>query len=121
MYFCNLDGDQSVTSPEDETEEGWFAAGSWEPKEIPFTGVPGPTTATDHLGPDSDPVAFFQLFLSDELLQGIVDETNRYAEQCISQVCVFFVHSPCWCFPKVTTLELYGCQYSYLSTVYPSI
>ena len=93
VYFWNLDGD--------ETEEGWFAAGSWKPKDIPFTGVPGPTPATDHLGPESDPVAFFQLFLSDELLQGVVDETNRYAEQCISQVCVFFVHSPCWCFfPK---------------------
>ena len=84
LCTCDLDGDP----------DGWFDVGSWEPTNIPFTGQQGPTSETDGLGPDSDPVAFFQQFLTDELIQHIVDETNRYAEQCISQVCVFLcVHT----------------------------
>ena len=86
VHFCNLDGDQRDSSPE---EEGWFGAASWVPTEIPFTGRQGPTAETEGLDGDSDPAAYFQLFLSDELLQYIVDETNKYAEQVISKVCVF--------------------------------
>ena len=87
VHFCNLDGDQPDNSPE---EEGWFGCASWVPTEIPFTGDCGPTAETEGMGADTDPAAFFQLFLSDDLIQYIVDETNKYAEQCIRKVCVFF-------------------------------
>ena len=53
----------------------------WQPKYLPFTGEPGP-----HSGLASEPVDFFELFLTDELLRHIVVQTNLYATQCIAQV-----------------------------------
>ena len=78
MYFCHLD----------EASSQWFSDG-WKPKDIPFTGQPGPTALVDDLGPDSKPVDFFEKFLTNELLERLVVETNRYAAQCIAKVCVF--------------------------------
>ena len=55
----------------------------WSPKTLPFTAVPGPSAAAASLESDK-PVDFVELFLCDELLLVIVDQTNRYAEQCIA-------------------------------------
>ena len=54
----------------------------WSPKTLPFTAVPGPS-AEASLKSDK-PVDFLELFLCDELLMHVVDESNRYAEQCIA-------------------------------------
>lgn len=55
----------------------------WSPKNMPFTGVPGPRNAAASLHSDN-PVDFLELFLCDELLLLIVEQTNMYAEQCIA-------------------------------------
>ncbi|KAG7524376.1 hypothetical protein JOB18_010852 [Solea senegalensis] len=45
--------------------------------QIPFTATPGPRRAAAEM--DSDlPAVFLELFLTDELLQHIVDQTNLY-------------------------------------------
>ena len=54
----------------------------WSPITLPFTAVPGPSAAAS-LQSDK-PVDFLELFLCDELLTLIVDQTNQYAEQCIA-------------------------------------
>ncbi|XP_041960142.1 piggyBac transposable element-derived protein 4-like isoform X2 [Alosa sapidissima] len=70
-----------------ETHEGgrassgddWHQAG-WQPNNFPFTATPGPRKAAAEL--DSDlPADFLELFLTDELLRHIVDQTNLYASQ----------------------------------------
>ena len=42
-----------------------------------FTGTPGPTQSLPQ-----DPLEQFKLFFTDEMLEDIVRETNRYAELC---------------------------------------
>ena len=70
----------------DETPAGgWFRDG-WKPLDIPFSGEPGATALAGHLGAESEPVDYFGLFLTDELLQMLVVETNNYAAQCIDKV-----------------------------------
>ena len=64
-------------------EPGWRDERSWEPKDIPFTGVPGPRSKAAALQSDNT-VDFVELFLSDDLLQHIVDQTNLYADQRIA-------------------------------------
>ena len=61
----------------------WRDMSDWSPKEMPFTAVPGPRNAAVTLQSDR-PADFLELFLSDELLLLIVDQTNRYAEQSIA-------------------------------------
>ena len=68
-----------------ETSAGWVKDG-WKPRDIPFTGEPGATALADHLGADDLPVDYFKLFLTDDLLQMLVVETNKYAKQCIDKV-----------------------------------
>uniref|UniRef100_A0A8C5FSV4 PiggyBac transposable element-derived protein domain-containing protein n=1 Tax=Gadus morhua TaxID=8049 RepID=A0A8C5FSV4_GADMO len=59
--------------------DDWHQAG-WQPNNFPFTATPGPRRAAAEL--DSDlPADFLMLFLTDELLQNIVDQTNLYASQ----------------------------------------
>ena len=45
----------------------------------------GNTGPTQTLGPDKEPVDFFSLFVSDEILQYIIEETNRYALKEIAE------------------------------------
>ncbi|KAM3876247.1 piggyBac transposable element-derived protein 4-like [Diretmus argenteus] len=54
----------------------------WSPKSLPFTGMAGPSNAAS-LQSDQ-PVNFLELFLCEELLLLIVEQTNTYAEQCIA-------------------------------------
>ncbi|KAJ8392440.1 hypothetical protein AAFF_G00075650 [Aldrovandia affinis] len=57
----------------------WHQTG-WQPHKIPFTATPGPQSAAAEL--DSDlPADYLELFLTDELLRHIVDQTNLYARQ----------------------------------------
>nr|XP_043906948.1 piggyBac transposable element-derived protein 4-like [Solea senegalensis] len=61
---------------------GWHQVENWQPNQIPFTATPGPRGAAAEL--DSDlPADFLELFLTNELLQHIVDQTNLYASQYI--------------------------------------
>ena len=69
--------------------EGWSEAG-WEPEAIPFTGNPG---YHGELTEDDDAVAYFEELLSDDLIEFLVLETNRYAAQTISEVCIISVYS----------------------------
>lgn len=46
----------------------------------PFTGETGPAVSIS-----SDPRELFSLFLDDTVVDLIVTETNRYAEQCLAE------------------------------------
>ena len=76
MYIS--DGDDG-----DDDDDEWCDVG-WEPPHIPFTGSPGAHYAP--LTEKSEPVHFFQLFLSDQMLLDIVVQTNIYTQQCIAKV-----------------------------------
>jgi len=52
------------------------------PSRFPFTGNPGLQVP---LADKSDPLAYLCLFLDDELIDHIVVETNRYAEQTLAR------------------------------------
>ncbi|KAL7404530.1 hypothetical protein ABVT39_016045 [Epinephelus coioides] len=55
---------------------------NWQPKNIPFNANPGPASKAAALESEN-PVDFVELFLSDELIQNIVIQTNLYAQQYI--------------------------------------
>ncbi|KAM3857245.1 piggyBac transposable element-derived protein 4-like [Diretmus argenteus] len=61
----------------------WRSMADWSPRAMSFTAVPGPLKAAASLESD-EPVHFFELLLSDEVLQLIVVQSNLYAEQCIA-------------------------------------
>ena len=78
-------GRESATNDNEEQEntanEQWEET-NWEPQNIPFTGIPGPAAAAADLEED-DPMKFFQLFMDDNIIEHIVQQTNLYAEQSI--------------------------------------
>ncbi|KAM5148076.1 uncharacterized protein ACMZJ9_011736 [Mantella aurantiaca] len=47
------------------------------PPRFPFSGVPGMKVDVEH----NNPLAYLKLFLTDEVIEKIVTETNRYKEQ----------------------------------------
>ena len=61
----------------------WKEMGDWQPREIPFTGVPGPLKAAASLESE-EPAHFLELLLSDEVLALIVEQSNLFADQCIA-------------------------------------
>ncbi|XP_071943879.1 piggyBac transposable element-derived protein 4-like [Antedon mediterranea] len=64
-------------------QDGDWEANNWQPLYIPFTSVPGPT---DSVNIERDePIKFFELFLTDEFVLKLVDQTNLYADQSIEQ------------------------------------
>ena len=65
----------------------WSADGKrFVPKEFAFTGTPGLQGAAAALPKDAHPADFFELLLTDALLERIVVETNLYAEYRLSKV-----------------------------------
>ena len=64
-----------------DASNGWKSS-DWAPKNIPFTGKPGPCAAAAQLA-DDDPQKFFQLFMNDEILKHLIEQTNLYAKQSI--------------------------------------
>ncbi|XP_054593548.2 piggyBac transposable element-derived protein 4 isoform X2 [Nothobranchius furzeri] len=71
------DGCASSRSPGQDLD--WNEAG-WQPNKIPFTATSGPRNAAADLDCDV-PAKFLELFLTDELLDHIVHQTNLYASQ----------------------------------------
>jgi len=78
------DSDQTVdyTYHQNTTDFDWLATASARPHTM-FSGQPGLQVTVDN--PD-DPLAFFSLFFTPEILNVIVTETNRTAAQLISQM-----------------------------------
>ena len=88
MYFNLLTGrgrgrgrGKSPASPgwRDETEAPWC------PLEFPFTAQPGPINEAAALQSDN-PADFLGLFMTEELLQILVEQTNLYAEKSITRL-----------------------------------
>ena len=52
------------------------------PPRFPFTGQPGIQVP---IADNNDPLAYLRLFLTDDIVDVIVAETNRYAEQTLSR------------------------------------
>ena len=50
------------------------------PPPIPFTSVPGPKHAPP---PEANPIDYLNLFFTDNFMDTIVTETNRYADQWV--------------------------------------
>ena len=94
-----------------EDRDAEFREGDWEPAVFPFTETAGPKNEADTLSSSSDPVEFFNLFLSDELLDVLVAETNRYAIQCIDRDALLEEE-------KRAKAEVYSSSYPYLVVFY---
>jgi hypothetical protein len=58
----------------------WENMQNYEGQRENFTGSVGPEGAAKHV---TESVDIFKLFFSKELIDTIVEETNRYAEQCL--------------------------------------
>jgi hypothetical protein len=54
---------------------------TWVPSDLPFDNQPGP----NHSVVSEDPVDFIDIFISDEVIDLLVLETNRYAEDSIQK------------------------------------
>ena len=63
-----------------------FREDGWDPTVLAFTQTTvGPKKEASALGSNADPVDFFNLFLTDDLLEVLVKETNRYATRFLDQ------------------------------------
>ena len=62
-------------------DDGWTDGRDFVPNDYVFTGLAGMKC---DLGVASDEVDYFRLFLDDEVVEVMVDETNRYHRQCVS-------------------------------------
>ncbi|XP_068122252.1 piggyBac transposable element-derived protein 4-like [Hyperolius riggenbachi] len=84
-YVANMSSSDSESDSDDFTEEvesirTWIAKDPTQnnpaPPRFPFTGEPGQKVPCD-----PNPLAYLKLFLDEAIIQIIVEETNRYAEQ----------------------------------------
>ncbi|XP_048012275.1 piggyBac transposable element-derived protein 4-like isoform X2 [Megalobrama amblycephala] len=78
---------------------------NWQAKNIPFTENPGPIGDGAALESEQ-PVDFTELFISDVLLQNIVDQTNLYADQYIQAMDDTSKHARCHAWKPVTVSEM---------------
>ena len=60
----------------------WCDSSTWDPQPIPFTGTPGPSSEAAELQ-SAEPADFVSLFMTDELLEKILYNTNRHAQRTI--------------------------------------
>lgn len=73
--------DLSFSEDEDDRAEiGW----SYDDSPVNVTAFTSAIGATSTVPEDGTAKDFFCLFVSEELLENIVEETNRYARQCIA-------------------------------------
>ena len=71
---------------ERESRNANFREDGWDPTELAFTQTHvGPRKEAFSLAKSTNPMDFFNLFLTDDLLDVLVTETNRYATQFLSQ------------------------------------
>uniref|UniRef100_A0A2C9JCT7 Metallo-beta-lactamase domain-containing protein n=1 Tax=Biomphalaria glabrata TaxID=6526 RepID=A0A2C9JCT7_BIOGL len=85
--FMDSDLDEDL-SESDEAESFTPSAEEWRPvddhdcgpRPVLFTAHPGPKHA---LAPDAKPVDYVNLFLTDDIVNLVVNETNKYARQFI--------------------------------------
>lgn len=78
---------------------------NWLPKNLPFSENPGPLS--DAAALDSiEPKDFVELFISDLLIQNIVDQTNLYADQCIQAMDGTSQHARIHAWKPVTVSEM---------------
>ncbi|XP_077423019.1 uncharacterized protein LOC144052639 isoform X1 [Vanacampus margaritifer] len=76
----NKDPSTSGSKKKHPQKSGWHEAG-WQPNAFPFTAEPGAAAELN----STRPVDFLQLFITDELLQHIADQTNLYARQSMQK------------------------------------
>ncbi|KAM9316130.1 piggyBac transposable element-derived protein 4-like [Gastrophryne carolinensis] len=62
------------------------------PPRFPFTGSPGMKVDVEH----NDPLAYLKLFLTDDVIEKIVTETNRYNEQQLATLRSKFSRNRKW-------------------------
>ncbi len=77
----------------------------WQPENFTITATPGPKGAAAALQSE-EPVDFVELFLTPELIQSIVEQTNLYAQQTISFVTQHTPHSHIKSWKPVTVHEM---------------
>ncbi|XP_070205909.1 piggyBac transposable element-derived protein 4-like [Littorina saxatilis] len=75
------DADTDIDESSDEEEDIWCQNLRGFPRIPTFTGVPGLHIDMDD---DSRPIDFYRLFMDDDILRHIMEETNRYATSCIA-------------------------------------
>ncbi|XP_073717677.1 activating transcription factor 7-interacting protein 1 isoform X3 [Misgurnus anguillicaudatus] len=78
---------------------------NWQPTNFPFNENPGPVGEAAALNSE-EPKDFIELFISDVLIQNIVDQTNLYAGQCIQDTDATSQHSRIHSWKPVTVSEM---------------
>ncbi|XP_065151560.1 activating transcription factor 7-interacting protein 1 isoform X2 [Paramisgurnus dabryanus] len=78
---------------------------NWQPTNFPFNENPGPVGEAAALISE-EPKDFLELFISDLLIQNIVDQTNLYAAQCIHATDGTSQHSRIHSWKPVTVSEM---------------
>ena len=70
---------QQAAPPQVDNDVDWnWQKATFTRKDIPFTGASGPSAAAQNC---ITPADFFSLFFTDSVIDNLVVETNRYAEQ----------------------------------------
>ncbi|XP_077405358.1 uncharacterized protein LOC144037630 isoform X1 [Vanacampus margaritifer] len=97
-------------APQSEQNKGPSTSGSkkkpgWQPNSFPFTVEPGPRGAAAELN-STRPVDFLQLFITDELLQHIADQTNLFARQSMQKRAESLPHCRSRAWKPVSVSEL---------------
>jgi hypothetical protein len=83
-------GEQNISSDEEESvndnssmqNDTWAKSGAKRPR-FPFTGKPGINV---YLKDPSNPLEYFELFCTPEIMEVIARETNRYAKKCLENM-----------------------------------
>ncbi|XP_061637356.1 piggyBac transposable element-derived protein 4-like [Phyllopteryx taeniolatus] len=98
------DEEGQAWSRDDREYCDWYET-DWHPNKFCFTATPGPRSAATEL--DSKlPADFLELFLTDELLQRIADQTNLYATQYFQAQSESLPHSRVHAWKPVSVPEL---------------
>ena len=74
--------DDSTSQPPTGQQNVWLPA-TKQPPFNTFLGSQGPTNVVD-VNNEESPLDYFRLIFTDELLEKVVEETNRYASQYLS-------------------------------------
>lgn len=73
-------GDRSELVSDDNRVEGWMAVVEFGPPNVRFTGHCGPIHPPRS---DAPPIEYLKLFITEDIVQKMVDQTNLFASQWI--------------------------------------
>ena len=82
---ASRDGHQTSAAAAAESSQWINVELNYSPPKMTFKGIPGLPLPPGSLSPESSPIEFFQVFVTKEIVDLMVNETNKYAEQELSK------------------------------------